>query len=414
MSMKNLPNRYRFRPEYVRRRRIIRIAAGLVFLIIMSVWAVYYYNVTTPTVSPTLTNLKLLTQPAVSPTWPDYGSGAIGAIGFDGVLAQYGDQSTRPIASITKVITALVVLQAKPLNGSEEGPSIKITQADLDIYNRAISVGAAVKPVVIGSSMTEREMIEAMLLPSAANYSESLAIWAYGSVDAYLKAADNWLVSNNLIQTKVVDTSGLLPENISNASDLINLAKLTLKNPTLESIVSMKTANIPDVGEVANSNSLLGVMGVSGIKTGTTLEAGACMLFSSIIDVDGEKITIIGVLLGADNRGQQNTDIKNLLSSVQPGFKSVKLVTKGQEFANYSTGWGQSAKLISDKEIKSIVWSDTAIVETVQADKIISAKSGEQKGGVTISVGKKVIKQPLIINSSISSPNLLWRTINLK
>jgi len=373
----------------------------------------YILNVTTPTTSPKLANLKSLTQPAVNPVWPVYGSGAIGAVGFDGILAQYGDKSSLPIASITKIITTLVVLQAKPLTGNEDGPSIKITQADLDIYNKAVSAGAAVKPVTVGSSMTERQMIEAMLLPSAANYSETLAIWAYGSVDAYLKAADNWLVSNNLIQTKVVDTSGLLPENISNTGDLISLSKLAIKNSALSSIVSKKNVNIPGVGEVSNSNSLLGVQGINGIKTGTTYEAGACVLFSSIINVSGEKITVVGVLLGADDRGQQNNDVKELLKSIQPGFKSVTLASKGQEFASYSTGWGQSAKLVSTKDVKALVWSNTLISETIQADKIMTVKSGAQKGEVMIKVGNKIIQQPLLTSSSIDNPSIFWRLSHL-
>jgi len=411
--MKNIPNRYRFRPEYIRRRRINIALICLMIIVILFVGVGNILNVTTPTTSPKLTNLKSLTQPVVNPIWPSYGSGAIGAVGFDGILVQYGDKSSLPIASITKIITTLVVLQAKPLSGNEDGPTIKITQADLDIYNKAVSAGAAVKPVTIGSSMTERQMIEAMLLPSAANYSETLAIWAYGSVDAYLKAADNWLVSNNLIQTKVVDTSGLLPENISNTGDLISLGKLAIKNPALSSIVSTKNVNIPGVGEVSNSNSLLGVQGINGIKTGTTYEAGACVLFSSVINIDGEKITIVGVLLGADDRGQQNNDVKELLKSIQPGFKSVTLASKGQEFASYSTAWGQSAKLVSTKDVKVLVWSNTPISETVQADKITTVKSSEQKGDMVIKVGNKTIQQPLITSGAIDNPSILWRLFHL-
>lgn len=408
-KMKDIPNRYHFRPEYIRRRRLITAGITAVILTVVIVVANLVLSSTAPITSPKLTNLKLLTQSTVKPVWPSYGSGAIGAIGFNGVLAEYGGQSTRPIASITKLITALVVLEAKPLHGDESGPSITLTQNDQRIYDLAVAAGAAAKPVTVGSSMTEREMIEAMLLPSAANYSETLAMWAYGSVNEYLKAADNWLVANNLIQTKVVDTSGLLPENISNPSDLINLGKLVLKNSSLALIVSLEKANIPGVGEVSNSNQLLGVLGVNGIKTGTTYEAGACMLFSSVIDVGGEKITIIGVLLGADNRGSQNTDIKTLLGSVQPGFKSVKLASRGQEFAEYKTAWGQTSKLISNKDISSVVWSDTPISITVQADKASTLKSGERKGEATIKVGTKVFKQPLIADGSITSPNILWR-----
>lgn len=257
----------------------------------------------------------------LKPVWPDYGSGAVGAIGFDGVLAKYGDQSTRPIASLTKIITALLVLQAKPLKAGEEGPDIQFTQSDLDIYYQEIADDAAVKPVTVGGSMTERQALETMILPSAANYSITLANWAYGSVDMYLKAANSWLANHNLTKTKVVDTSGLLPGSVSSPSDLITIGKLALSNPTLASIVAMKQADVPDVGTISNGNGLLGKIGINGIKTGVTSEAGACILFSSVVTVGTKRVTIVGDLLGADNRGQQNSDVVKLLDSIQPAFR---------------------------------------------------------------------------------------------
>lgn len=410
--MKNIPNRYRFRPYYVRRRRIIAGFVCAVVVIGLALTGLWFLDVTTPTVKLKVASQKSLTQSSVNPVWPSTGSGAIGAIGFDGVLASYGSSSTRPIASITKIITALVVLKAKPLGVNETGPSIALTQDDQRIYDVALVAGAAVKPVVVGSSMTEREMLEAMLLPSAANYSETLAVWAYGSVDEYLKAADSWLVANNLIQTKVVDTSGLLPENISNTADLINLGKLALKDSALASIVSLKKAAIPGVGDVSNSNQLLGELGINGIKTGTTSEAGACMLFSSEINVGDQKITIIGVLLGADGRSQQNSDIKKLLNSVQPGFKIVKIISKGQILASYNAAWGQSSELISKKDYSDVVWSNAPVSVDVQADNVTSVKKGEQKGEAIIKIGNKSFKQLLYANGNIEKPNIFWRLIH--
>jgi len=385
----------------------LAVLAALVFS------ANYVVTITSPYVSPKLADVKLSARTAVNPVWPNYGSGAIGAASYDGVLARFGDKNPRPVASITKIITALVVLDKKPLSGNEAGPDIKLTDADQIIYEKALAAGAAVKPVTVSSSMTERQMLAAMLLPSAANYSETLAIWAFGSVDEYLRAADSWLAKNNLTQTRIVDTSGLSPDDTSTTSDLINLGKIVLKNTSLASITSLKKASIPDVGEVNNSNYLIGQLGINGIKTGTTAEAGACILFSSIINVGNEKITIVGVLLGADNRSQQSIDTINLLKSIQPGFRQVKVISRGQELANYSSDWGQTAKLISYKDINVVAWSNTPISVKVNADKLKTAKSGQQTGEVTVSVGNKTIKQPLIVDGVINSPNLFWRLMHL-
>lgn len=403
--------RHQIENQRTRRRWPIFICLLIIFVAI-ALYSVYAINATLPTTSPKLTSLQSLTQPAANLAWPDYGSGAVGAVGFDGTLAKYGDQSPRPIASITKVITALLVLQAKPINVDEEGPSIELTQADVEIYNRGIAAGAAVQPVRAGSSITERQALETILLPSAANYSETLAIWAYGSIDAYLSAANSWLADHNLSQTGVDDTSGLSPNDVSSPGDLIELGKLALANPALASIVATKQATIPDVGTISNSNHLLGKSGINGIKTGTTSAAGACMLFSNVITVGGESVKVVGVLLGADNRGQQESDVTDLLVSVEPAFRMVKLVSRNQEFASYKSSWGQTAKLISNKDVSEVIWADTPISIKVQADNIRLVETGERKGEVVINIGDKIIRQPLVVSHKISDPGIMWRLTN--
>jgi len=307
-----------------RRHHKFRVFVICLIILILAVGSyIAYDKVVSLVKSHESVNQKTLSRPVLKPVWPNYGSGAVGATGFDGVLAKYGNQSARPIASLTKIITALLVLQAKPLKAGQDGPDITFTQSDLDIYNQEVAADAAVKPVTVGGSMNERQALETMLLPSAANYSITLANWAFGSVDAYLSAANDWLADHNLVQTKVVDTSGLLPGSVSSPSDLITIGKLALSNPTLASIVAMKRAEIPNVGTIINGNGLLGKLGINGIKTGVTSEAGDCILFSSVVKVGNKQVTIIGDLLGADNRGQQNSDVIKLLDSIRPGFQSV-------------------------------------------------------------------------------------------
>lgn len=393
------------------RRRSFSIIFIVVLIILVLCATYFFYSVkaTLPTASLKLSYPKSLTQKVADPVWPEYGSGAVGAIGFDGVLTKHGNQSPRPIASITKVITALLVLQAKPLNDGENGPNIELTQADLDIYNRELSLGAAVQPVNVGSSMTERQALEAMLLPSAANYSVTLAIWAYGSIDNYLDAVNVWLTKNNLKETTIVDTSGLASEDVSSPSDLVEIGKLALANPTLASIVATKQITISDLGTISNTNRLLGQSGVNGIKTGTTSEAGSCLLFSSVISVGNKNVTIVGDILGGENRGQEDADVIKLIGSLGSAFHFVKLASRNQQFGVYKTDWGQTAKLISDKDVDTIVWSNTDVSLNVKADKFTFANSGDQKGTLVINIGNKVINQPLIVDSSITDPGTLWR-----
>lgn len=408
-------SRRRFSRRYKKRQKIFRPSLFIkLFLIVGLIFSLYRLFVALPTVSAEITAASSLTQPKAVLVWPSYGSGAIGAIGYDGVLDYYGDQSARPIASITKVITALVVLNAYPINDDGQGQTITLSEADKEIFNRGIAEDAAVVPVFVGESLTERQILELIMLPSAANYSETLAIWAYGSVEAYLQAANLWLRNNGMNDTTVTDTSGLSAGNVSSPSDLIKLAKLALANPVIASISSMAQAEIPNIGVIKNTNGLLGDSGVNGIKTGSTDEAGICLLFSSVISVGDKQITIVGVVLNGTSRAQENADVIRLIGSIKEGFRSVTITTPGQEYATYSTKWGQTTELVSDQSISEIVWSDSPISVEVKADDITTVKKGVKKGQANISVNDKEIVVPLITTQTITYPRLVWRLTNFE
>ena len=134
-------------------------------------------------------------------------------------------------ASITKVITALVVLEDHPIAAGEGGPEIAYTDADVDIYWDMVAQNGSVAPVRAGSTLTLRESLEAMLLPSGNNYSISIANWAYGSVDAFLERARTWLDAHGLVDTRIADSSGLSLDNVSTAADLVQLGEIALADP---------------------------------------------------------------------------------------------------------------------------------------------------------------------------------------
>lgn len=350
-----------------------------------------------------------LTQPAVSPTWPAGGAGALGAVGYDGVLAASGDQESVPIASITKMVTALVILQAKPLTGTDPGPDITFTDGDVDIYYEAIAENGSVAPVVSGMVLSQREAFETMLLPSANNYSVSLAVWAFGSVDAYLAAAADFLAANNLTATTVADTSGISADSVSSPADLVAIGKLVVANPVLADIVSMPTADIPTVGTVVNTNKLLGTDGVDGIKTGTTDEAGACLLFAVDVPVGESSVTVVGVVLGGDSHPELNRSILTLIDSVTPGFREVELVAAGTAFGSYTTPWGQSGQAVAETAASAVVWSDTPISTAVDVDTVDLAEKGDSVGSVDVTVGAETLTVPLVLDTDITDPGPFWR-----
>jgi D-alanyl-D-alanine carboxypeptidase (penicillin-binding protein 5/6) len=186
---------------------------------------------------------------AAALAFPGYGASAIGAVGFPGVLASDGDPAPLPMASITKVVTALTVLQAHPLGVDEAGPAVTMTAADVGYYAESLARNGTVAAVRAGQVYTERELLDLTLIKSANNYSTSLAVWAFGSMDAYLEAARAWVAAHALPSVIITDATGLDPGNVATASDLVELGRLALADPVVRTIVGTTSVALHDVGE---------------------------------------------------------------------------------------------------------------------------------------------------------------------
>src|SRR3989344_5212335 len=295
----------------------------------LAAWIAFNYSRPLPVVQPRTSFSQPQTSSAVALPWLAYGQAAMGAVGY-GVLATHGEQKKVPIASITKVVTALAVLKEKPLKLGEKGPNITITDADVAIYDEYYSLGGSVTPITKGSQISEYDGLQSMLIPSSNNMAATVAKWAFGSVDNYVKYANQMLSDMGFKQTHVDEASGFSTKSVSTATELIKLGEIALANEVIAEIVKKATANLPIAGEVRNINWLLGTEGVIGIKTGNTNEAGGCLLFASQKTIFGQPIVLIGVILGAPDRNQAITDSRKILQSVEDSFEKVQVVKKGQ------------------------------------------------------------------------------------
>jgi len=350
--------------------------------------------------------------PAAALEWPALGASAVGAIDYPGVLGTGGAATAAPIASITKVVTALVVLDAQPLQIGDSGPDIEFTAKDVAIREKYRAINGKVEPVSAGTSLSQRQVMDVMLVESANNYAESLAVWAYGSLDEFLDAADAWLARNNLASTSIVEPTGMSPSNVSTASDLVALGKIALADPVVSAIVGTKAETVPVVGEITNSNDLLGVAGVRGIKTGTLDEAGACLLFAADYLVGGETVTIVGAVLGGVDHKTINAQVRTLLEDVEQSFHEVTLTTTGEVFASYTTAWGETVDLVAAEDASVVVWADTPVSFTMTAQDVGLGAKGDDVGEATYTVGDETFTVPLELGASITDPGPFWRLTN--
>jgi serine-type D-Ala-D-Ala carboxypeptidase (penicillin-binding protein 5/6) len=261
--------------------------------------------------------------------WPAVGQAAVANV-EDGLLARSSDnEKLRPIASMTKVITALAIMEKQPFELGQEGQTYTITAEDIASMSAYMAEDGAVQPLLIGMELTQYQAMQRMLIASDNNMADILAERIFGSKDAYVSYAQEMLKRMGLSRTVVADASGFSPATASTPSELVAIGIAALKNPVIAEIVAQRQVQIPE-GIITNTNQLLGADGVIGIKTGTTHEAGSCLLFAARYAAgDGQKVTIVGVIMGDTDPTSLFSDSRKLLTSAKQGFGLVEAQPTG-------------------------------------------------------------------------------------
>jgi serine-type D-Ala-D-Ala carboxypeptidase (penicillin-binding protein 5/6) len=232
----------------------------------------------------------------LSTVWPEHGQAAV-QIGQSQIHAG-PDQHVAAIASVAKVMTAYLVLRDHPLRPGEDGPTITLADADVADTDRRRGQQESVVPVVAGEQLTERQALQALLLPSANNIAAVLARWDAGSVPRFVAEMNAAARSLGMTHTRYTDPSGYDDATVSTAADQVRLVDRAMRLPVFASIVATESATLPVAGTVHNTNTLLGHDGFVGVKTGSDAAAGGCFAFRAIRWVDGRRTTITGVVLG--------------------------------------------------------------------------------------------------------------------
>ena len=230
---------------------------------------------------------------------PRGGSFAL-ASSLEGTISTQAATVARPIGSVAKAMTALVVVTAYPLAPGENGPSRTMTSADVALYRQAVVEGGSNIPVGADEVLTERQLLLALLLPSADNIAESLAVWVSGGRTAFIARLNATASTLGMAHTHFADPSGLSRQTVSTAADLVLLARAVMANPALAQLVATRQATLPGGTVVTNLDVLLTKQpGWLGIKTGWTGAAGGCLLFAaSDTYAPGLDMTVWGAVLG--------------------------------------------------------------------------------------------------------------------
>jgi serine-type D-Ala-D-Ala carboxypeptidase (penicillin-binding protein 5/6) len=238
-----------------------------------------------------------------SSVWPAFGQAAFVLTGQSQV--QVGpNQHAAAIASVAKVMTAYLVLRDRPLRPGQDGPTITLTDADAADTDRRRRQQESVVPIAAGEQLTERQALQALLLPSANNIAAVLARWDAGSADRFVARMNATARSLGMTHTRYTDPSGYDDATVSTAADQMRVVDRAMRLPVFASIVATPSATLPVAGTVHNTNTLLGHDGFVGVKTGSDDAAGGCFAFRAIRWIDGKRTTITGVVLGQPGDNQ--------------------------------------------------------------------------------------------------------------
>jgi D-alanyl-D-alanine carboxypeptidase (penicillin-binding protein 5/6) len=242
-------------------------------------------------------------EPLPGTVWPAQGQAALIQAGQSRVQAS-PNQHAAAIASVAKVMTAYLVLRDHPLRPGEDGPRITLSYADVADTERRRGQRESVVSVAAGEQLTERQALQALLLPSANNIAAVLARWDAGSADRFVARMNARARSLGMTHTRYTDPSGYDDATVSTAADQVRVVDRAMRLPAFASIVATLSAALPVAGTVHNTNTLLGHNGFVGVKTGSTAAAGGCFAFRAISWIDGKRTTITGVVLGQPGHNQ--------------------------------------------------------------------------------------------------------------
>lgn len=402
------------KPRVINRRRVPRVIYLLLLAGLIGGYIYWALNKPLPELKP---NSQIIVVDASNKNqlvWPASTQSAVGVVGNDEVLQTSKTQRKLPTASTAKIITCLVILDKKPLAPGQSGATITLTDSDVALYKNYAGQDGSVLPIQAGEKLTELQMLQAIMLPSANNIADSLAIWAYGSLANYSKAANQYLTERHLSSTRVgSDASGLSPDTVSNASDLVKLGKLTMQNPVLAKIVGQPTADgFPIVGTIKNVNFLLGTNGIVGIKTGNSDQAGGVFVSASQTKPNTKSVTLVTTVIGSSTLFQAMKESATLISSAQSNFQSVTVAKAGQTVAHYQQPWGGTIAVTTAKPLSLKTWSGLDVVAKSNL-KTLSANSSAGTIAGKLVVPESAFYKPTSVDLKLANqptkPSVIWR-----
>lgn len=307
-----------------------------------------------------------------------------------------------PMASTTKIMTALVVLENADLDVNVKIPSSAVGVEGSSMYLTANEV------------LSVRDLLYGLMLTSGNDAASALAYFVGGGDETrFVDMMNKKATELGLTNTHFTNPSGLPDDNhYTTAFELAVITAKALDNPTFAEIVSTQNIKLSDGRTLSNHNKLLYLYDCAvGVKTGFTKKAGRCLVGAATKD----GVTLICVTL---NDGD---DWNDHINAFEYGFtkkQSITFVKAGELSVTLNTPDGTAVKAVNRSTLTAVTNVGAEVTSVIKADKFVYApkKAGDTVGTVTYFVEGREISDELYITENIDAPVkkdlLITRIIN--
>ena len=322
-------------------------------------------------------------------------------LGTEQILFQESPDRPRAVASLTKIMTALVVLKR------ERGHLDRTVRVHPDaVFARDDYGGGSTLGLRAGERVSIRGLLAGLLLGSANDAAEALAIEEAGSVSAFVKAMNARAEALGMSRTKFASPHGLDDSGRSSAADLMVMLKEASKDPTFRDLVARRFAVVRSDSarprRIQNRNVMLWLFpGASGVKTGFTAAAGFCLMATA---TRGERQLAVVVLGGRD---EVFSDAAALLTHGFAAFELRAILEDGESLGSVRVRGGE-VPVVAGTGLEALVRvRESGAIErivSVSRDVAYPPPSGSVVGTLRMTLAGETLGRVHILVGDLESP----------
>jgi D-alanyl-D-alanine carboxypeptidase (penicillin-binding protein 5/6) len=331
-----------------------------------------------------------------APPTPQAAAWIVTAPGQGGVLVARHANTRRAVASLTKLMTARLVLARGELG------RVVVVRKD------AATVGESVVGLRAGEHQRVLALLEALLVPSANDAAVALADDVGGTQAAFVRHMNAEARRLGLRHTHYRTPYGLdTPGQYSSASDVLRLAQLDMQNPVFRSIVRRPRGAIPGHSFVSRNDLLTTYAGTDGVKTGHTNDAG----WNLVASAERNGVRLYAVVLGSPTQARRDLDVARLLNWGFDQFDRATIIRSGERVGEIPVAWTSgTVPVAAAAPLRGMVRLGERLEARLSVPDHVEGPvpAGTRVGELTVVRGGAVVgRVPVVVTRSVGSPSLL-------